>query len=182
MAHASFLSERLHADTLLRGSKLIVPAPARPQHRPSAPDRSPCRSRGVPVARREASSTLVRRPNSWVSALPSLLPLRDVPTPHIESVMSVEPEPRRRAGAQRPTPKRRRANQTRRPTAKRIRLRRHKLLNRQNATSRVACRGTRCAVPQLGALPQLPEEELSLSPSRSRGLGAENVRDASARG
>ena len=44
--HAPFLSERLHADTLL-SSKLIVPAPARPQHRPSAPDRSPCRSRGV---------------------------------------------------------------------------------------------------------------------------------------
>ena len=33
----------------------------------------------------------------------------------------------------------------------------------------------------LVALPQLPEEELSLSPSKSSGLGAENVRDAFAR-
>ena len=178
MAHASFLSERLHADTLLRAASSSFPLRPALSTRPLS---MPLSRRTV--ARREASSTLVRRPNSWVSALPSLLPSRVAPTPHIESIMSVEPEPRRRAGAQRPTPKRRRANQTSgRPTAKRIRLRRHKLLNRQNATSRVACRGTRCAVPQLGALPQLPEEELSLSPSRSRGLGAENVRDASARG
>ena len=170
VAHASFLSERLHRSR--------SGPPARPQHPTAlhatlAAYGSPTRSE---LYARSASQ-------SWVSALPSLLPSRVAPTPHIESIMSVEPEPRRRAGAQRPTPKRRRANQTSgRPTAKRIRLRRHKLSNRQNATSRVARRGTRCAAPQLGALPQLPEEELSLSPSRSRGLGAENVRDASARG
>ena len=105
-AHASFLSERLHGPTAGAASSSFPLRPALSTRPLSMP-----LSRRT-VARRETSSTLVRRPNSWVSALPSLLPSRDAPTPHIESIMSVEPEPRRRAGAQRPTPKRRRANQT----------------------------------------------------------------------